>query len=313
MRHALVLLALGAPLLVAAPAAAQAPTLGLSVASGVQLGGATHVLRGQAVVLRGRVRGAPAGALVLLTAARAGRRPALVKARIRRGGRVRARFRVRRTGTYVVTAALVAPRAAPVTLGRTLRVRSVAPRLRAGRGGLGVRLLQRGLRRLGYAAPRPGRGSRLDAPTARAVLAFRKVNGLARTTRSGPEVLRRVFGGRGAFAVRHPGAGRHVEFDWSRQVLVLARGGRVERAYHASSGKPSTPTVMGSYRFYRKAPGTNASGMVHSSYFLRGFAIHGYASVPTFPASHGCIRVPIADARAIYDRVALGERIFVYP
>lgn len=76
---------------------------------------------------------------------------------------------------------------------------------------------------------------------------------------------------------------------------------RAQRVYHASSGKPSTPTVMGTFRFYRRQPGTNANAMVHSSYFIRGYAIHGYVSVPNYPASHGCIRVPIPDGRAIYD------------
>ena len=73
-----------------------------------------------------------------------------------------------------------------------------------------------------------------------------------------------------------------------------------------------TPTVLGSFRFYRKDPGTNALGMVHSSYFIRGYAIHGYASVPTYPASHGCLRVPVPDALAIFRWVRLGGRIDVY-
>ena len=64
-----------------------------------------------------------------------------------------------------------------------------------------------------------------------------------------------------------------------------------------SSGKPSTPTVIGRFRVYSKTPGTNAEGMVDSNYFIRGYAIHGYAEVPTYAASHGCLRVPIPDAR----------------
>ena len=40
--------------------------------------------------------------------------------------------------------------------------------------------------------------------------------------------------------------------------------------------------------------------MVDSNYFIRGYAIHGYAEVPTYAASHGCLRVPIPDAPAIY-------------
>ena len=53
--------------------------------------------------------------------------------------------------------------------------------------------------------------------------------------------------------------------------------------------------------------------MVYSSYFQGGYAVHGYPSVPaTYPASHGCIRVPVPDARRIYGEIKLGERIFVY-
>ena len=47
--------------------------------------------------------------------------------------------------------------------------------------------------------------------------------------------------------------------------------------YTMSSGKPSTPTVIGRFTVYNKEPGTNSEGMVDSSYFIRGYAIHGYA------------------------------------
>jgi len=103
-----------------------------------------------------------------------------------------------------------------------------------------------------------------------------------------------------------------VEFDWSRQVLALVDRGRAHHVYHASSGKASTPTVFGSFRFYRKQPGFNSLGMLHSNYFIGGYAIHGYASVPSYPASHGCIRVPIPNARQIDRQIGLGQRIFVY-
>ena len=43
--------------------------------------------------------------------------------------------------------------------------------------------------------------------------------------------------------------------------------------------------------------------MVDSSYFIGGYAIHGYSSVPNYPASHGCLRVPIPNARQIFDWV----------
>jgi lipoprotein-anchoring transpeptidase ErfK/SrfK len=128
-------------------------------------------------------------------------------------------------------------------------------------------------------------------------------------------VYAKLFRGNGAFKLRYPSAGKkgkHVEFDWSRQVLVLARRGRPYRIYHSSSGKASTPTVMGKFSFYLKTPGTNSHGMVDSSYFIGGYAIHGYAEVPNYPASHGCLRVPIPNARQIYDWVQIGDPIFVY-
>jgi hypothetical protein len=144
------------------------------------------------------------------------------------------------------------------------------------------------------------------------VVAFRKVNKMSRIGSANRTIFRMLFAGKGGYKLRYPNAGKHVEFDWSRQVLVLARNGAPERIYHGSSGKPSTPTVFGTFRFYRKQPGTNAHGMVESSYFIGGYAIHGYVSVPTYAASHGCIRVPIPVARSIYNWVNLGDQIFVY-
>ena len=119
--------------------------------------------------------------------------------------------------------------------------------------------------------------------------------------------------GRGAFKLRFPGAGRHVEFDWSRQVLVLADRRQARRVYHSSSGAPATPTVFGTFRFYRKDYGTNAKGMVHSNYFIGGYAIHGYPSVPNYP---GQPRLPArADpqrARHLQARSRWARQIFVY-
>ncbi len=52
--------------------------------------------------------------------------------------------------------------------------------------------------------------------------------------------------------------------------------------------------------------------MVDSNYFIRGYAIHGYAEVPTYAASHGCLRVPVPDAPAIYSWVQYGTPVDVY-
>jgi hypothetical protein len=179
----------------------------------------------------------------------------------------------------------------------------------AGSRGVKVLLLQRGLLKLGFATPVTGY---FDGLTANAVNAFRKTNGMGRDGYAMKPVYAMVLRRDGAFKLRYPSSGKHVEFDWSRQVLVLADRGRPYRVYHTSSGTPATPTVFGSFRFYSKQPGTNSKGMVHSSYFIRGYAIHGYASVPNHPASHGCLRVPIPNALSIFNWIDIGDPIYTY-
>jgi lipoprotein-anchoring transpeptidase ErfK/SrfK len=143
-------------------------------------------------------------------------------------------------------------------------------------------------------------------------MAYRKVNGMARRYDADRRVIEKVLAGKGAFKPRHPDAGHHVEADISRQVLALIDGGDVVATYHTSTGAPATPTIIGSFRVYMKTPGTNAKGMVHSSYFIRGYAIHGYYDVPAFNASHGCLRVPIPDAWRIFNWIRPGDRVITY-
>jgi peptidoglycan hydrolase-like protein with peptidoglycan-binding domain len=194
---------------------------------------------------------------------------------------------------------------------RTRNKRVTVVDWQAGQGDRGTKvlLLQRGLLKVGYAVPVTGY---YDWLTANAVNAFRKTNGMGRDGYAMKSVYSKVFRRQGAYRLRYPKAGKHVEFDWSRQVLVLANKGRPYRTYHTSSGTPATPTVFGTYRFYLQTPGTNAKGMVHSSYFIRGYAIHGYGSVPNYPASHGCLRVPIPNAASIFGWIDIGDRIFTY-
>jgi hypothetical protein len=183
------------------------------------------------------------------------------------------------------------------------------PGLHRGSGGPAVSLLNRLLRREGYYAPH---GSHFRNATGLAVLAYRKVHGMARTMSAPPTVLKTLADGRGSFKPKYPGQGRHVEVDLSHQVMALVDKGKAQYTFHVSSGKPSTPTIRGHFHFYRKDPGYNSEGMYYSVYFIRGYATHGYTPVPTFPASHGCVRNPIPFARFIYNWIHLGESIYVY-
>ncbi len=158
-------------------------------------------------------------------------------------------------------------------------------------------------------------GSSYGSATQRAVLAYRKVNGMGRTYNATPSMFRTLANGNGGFKLAHPGAGKHVEADLSRQVMVLASGGEPKHIFHISSGTAATPTIQGHHVFTRRQYGTNSHGMVHSVYFgptNRGYATHGYKSVPTYPASHGCLRNPIPNSLFIYNWISLGDDIWVY-
>ncbi len=300
-----------------APVPAPAPA---QVQTGLQLklervgGTRSTVLKGSPIRVRGTVGAYVAGEAVIVRAFSNGRKVFSKRVTIQSGpggaGRFLFNLRPTKTGRLVVRAVHEATPALGElsAVGRSVDVlpRRVGP----SSGRSSVRALQRRLSRLGYVVG--ARGS-YDARTARAVLAFRKVSGMARTTNASTDVMRAIARGRGTFRIRFPRHGRHIEADLSRQVIALVAGGRVARIYPVSSGAPSTPTVLGSFRVYSKTPGTNAKGMVDSAYFIRGYATHGYPSVPVFPASHGCLRVPIPDARSLFNWIAIGTPVDVYP
>jgi len=205
--------------------------------------------------------------------------------------------------SHAATAEMAATEAAP------MHVTIAKAYAQAGWRGLAVNYLQSHLAALGYVV---GQRGYFDSRTGRAVLAFRKVTGMARTYVANGEVFRRLAHGWGRFNVRYKSHGRHVEGDLTHQVLALIDNGRAVRIYPLSSGKPSTPTILGNFRVYMKEPGTNGHGMIYSSYFIRGYAIHGYVDVPVYAASHGCLRIPPPDAISVYNWVHLGTRVDTY-
>jgi hypothetical protein len=172
-----------------------------------------------------------------------------------------------------------------------------------------VRIFNRLLGREGYVATH---GERYSNKTGFGVMAFRKANGLERTFNASPGIFKKLAKGRGSFNLRYPGAGKHVEVDISRQVMVLARNRKPQHTIPVSTGAPATPTIRGHFRFYGRQAGFNSSGMYYSVYFRGGYATHGYHSVPPYPASHGCVRNPIPLSIFIYNWVEIGMSIYVY-
>lgn len=161
----------------------------------------------------------------------------------------------------------------------------------------------------------PAHDKCFDGQMARAVLAYRKVNDYARNSRASKGIVKRVFNNKGGYVVRKRGLGNHgihVEAPLSKQVLVFAKKGKPTAIFPIASGKSSTPTILGTYSFYRKDAGYNSHGMYYSSYFIRGYATHGYESVPDYPASHGCLRTFISDQPRIYEMTQIGMPIYVF-
>jgi L,D-transpeptidase catalytic domain len=233
--------------------------------------------------------------------------------RVRKGkgsrGAFRTRIRIEGAGKYAASArhAPTARLGGDSTERKSWRV--TFPALHKGQCGEVVIGFKKAMRKMGYIA---NSGRCFGGKTARGVLAYRKVNGFARSMRAGKGLVKSAFAGRGSYRVRHPGAGQHVEVPLSKQVLVFAKGDRPVAIYPVSSGKSSTPTVTGHFSFIRTEPGYNSHGMYYSFYFYGGYAVHGYNSVPDYPASHGCIRTFIADQPEIFERINFGEDIFIF-
>ena len=212
-------------------------------------------------------------------------------------------------GNYQVTAEHSGNDFLKQTTARSRPFKIRYPSLHVGSGGTDAKLFNHLLDKQGYV---PSNGGRYTDRTGRAVLAFRKVNGMARITRATSGIFKKLADGKGTYKPKFPGSGKHAEVSIAKQVLVLAEGDKAARIYHIASGASGTPSDRGHFKFYRREPGYNSLRMYYATYYNRGEAIHGYSSVPTSPASHGCIRTPISDAISIYNWVQLGMDMHVY-
>jgi hypothetical protein len=186
-----------------------------------------------------------------------------------------------------------------------LQATVVEPSLGPGSRGPSVRVLEERLAALHFALR--GVDGSYGSDTSDAVLAFQKLYGLPRTGHVDARLWRLLVNARTPRA-RYPG--NHVEVDKARQVLFEVRGGKVALVVHVSTGATGN-TPLGEWHVYRRVPGWDWV-LYYPSYFLRGFAIHGYPDVPAYPASHGCVRVPLWVATRLYSLQWDGEAVYVY-
>jgi hypothetical protein len=196
---------------------------------------------------------------------------------------------------------------------RTVPVALRPPSLTLGaRGAIVADMLSR-LRVLGYEVP--GSTQEFGYDALESVYAFEKVEGLDRTGVADATFWEHLDHPRiPQPRYRLPAA--HLEVDKVRQVLYVVRGSKVVHISPVSTaGIPGRFTPEGQFSIYRKVPGYDPSplGILYKPmYFTGGYAIHGNPSVPPYPASHGCIRVPNFVIERLYPSEPYGETVYVY-
>ena len=155
----------------------------------------------------------------------------------------------------------------------------------------------------------------VDEAAGHAIMAFQKVNGLARTGTLTDEVRARIMATEGTPApLLANGEPNRVEVSLSKQVLFLYENGSLLKILSVSTGTAKTPTPTGTFHMYRSESGWHTSDLgrlYNAQYFVGGYAIHGSTSVPAEPASHGCIRIPMNSAEWFPERVAMGMQVFI--
>lgn len=229
-----------------------------------------------------------------------------------RNGVLRATVPTPGTGRFAVTIWL--PAAAGVSAHSvTARVSAEGRVLQAGSSGPDVRGLARRLAQLHFHVPAPS--STFSWELFDSVIAFQKAYGLPRTGVVGPETWRKLMNAR-PLEPRYRRPADHIEVDKTRQILLEVRGGDVVAVLPVSSGATGN-TPEGRHTVRWKAPSTTTwlgPGILYRTmtFYGNSFAIHGWVSVPAYPASHGCVRIPIWAADWLYNRTPVGETVYVY-
>jgi N-acetylmuramoyl-L-alanine amidase len=205
------------------------------------------------------------------------------------------------------------PRPGYAYVSRSLGVELVPPQLAYGAQSPAVSELAHRLAALHYAVA--STSPYFDSNFVETVYAFQKVQGLARDGVVGPNFWNRLEHA-SVPKPRYTEPADHIEVDKTRQVLFVVRNGEVALISPVSTaGIAGYYTPEGRFAIYRKVVGYDPSPLgvlLDPMYFTGGYAIHGNPSVPPYPASHGCIRVPNFVIFRLFPSEPYGETVYVY-
>lgn len=192
-----------------------------------------------------------------------------------------------------------------------------------GAEGEQVAAIQRRLKELNF-DPGPADGV-FGLGTTYAVQGFQKLNGMEPTGEVTSEVEAALASPTQPTPLVPDGGADRVEIDLPRQLLFVYEGGDLRLISHISSGNNkrycapggcgTAITPVGAHRFMWRYPGwrTSRLGKLYNPVYFTGsgIAIHGSSSVPTYPASHGCVRIPMHIAEYFPDLVSKGDAVYV--
>ena len=164
----------------------------------------------------------------------------------------------------------------------------------------------------------------LDEGSRQALIAFQKVEARQRTGKLTLEELQALRTAKRPPA-RESGYA-HIEIDLGRQVLFAVDvSGSVSKILPVSTGTGKlftaegrtrrAVTPCGRFTISHKIAGWRKSplGVLYfPNYIVGGIAIHGNPSVPVYPASHGCIRIPMFAAKEFTKINPIGTVVLVY-
>lgn len=176
-----------------------------------------------------------------------------------------------------------------------------------------TRGVQLRLAALGFLDRRDVTGSD-DYLTEQALLAFQGWEDLDRTgTVTGQTQLALFRADEPRPAARRPG--RRIEIYRDLGVLLMVEDGEVVRAVHTSTGAGGWDTPVGEFKVYAKVLYSWSVPfqvwMPYAAYFRGGIATHQSPDVPSYPASHGCVRLPEGEAERVYGFVDVGTPVAV--
>jgi L,D-transpeptidase catalytic domain/IPT/TIG domain/Putative peptidoglycan binding domain len=151
-----------------------------------------------------------------------------------------------------------------------------------------------------------------DYKTRGAVIAFEKWEGMTRDGAIGSAVLSRLQTASRPKPSMVGTTNPWIEVNKAKQVLLFCKDGEVAITIPVSTGSASVGIVTPSGTFSVFIKTLEVSPLYHPMAITWAIAIHGYPKVPTYPASHGCVRTQNWDQDVIYPLVDLGTKVYVY-